>query len=79
MSVIGSSNLSNRSNNLDTELQLYLVSECDSFKQRLHQEQKNLFDKAPSMTKNDLLDREGKQYKITWREKVMSKLFKFIL
>lgn len=79
MSVIGSSNLSNRSIKLDTELQLYLVSECESFKQRLHQEQKHLFDKAPSQSIQDLLDKEGCQYKITWREKVMSKMLKYIL
>ena len=44
MTVIGSSNFSYRSNRRDTECQLYIVSECDEFKKRLHKESQKLYD-----------------------------------
>ena len=44
--VIGSSNYSYRSNRRDTEAQLYMVSECPKFRQKIHEEAEHLFSKA---------------------------------
>ena len=57
MTVIGSSNYSYRSNRRDTEAQLYIVSECDDFKRRMHDECEHLFKHSTKMSietvKND--------------------------
>jgi CDP-diacylglycerol--glycerol-3-phosphate 3-phosphatidyltransferase len=44
--IIGSSNYSFRSNRRDTEAQLYLVSNCDRFKKKLHEEAEHLYGKS---------------------------------
>ena len=50
MTVIGSSNYSYRSNRRDTEFQLYIVSECEEFKKRMHEECEHLFSKSQKMS-----------------------------
>ena len=72
MSIIGSSNFSYRSNRRDTECQLYIVSECDDLKQRLHDESQHLFDNAKKVdlktVQNDGID------KLNWKERMLNKL-----
>ena len=77
MTVIGSSNYSYRSNRRDTELQLYLVSEGDAFKKRMHEECEHLFNQSTKMTidkvKNDGID------KLTFTERLLNRLLKILL
>ena len=77
MTIIGSSNYSYRSNRRDTELQLYLVSEGDDFKRRMHEECQHLFEGSRQMTvatvKNDGVD------KLTLTERVLNFLLKILL
>ena len=72
MSIIGSSNFSYRSNRRDTECQLYIVSECEDLKQRLHDESQHLFDNAKKVdlktVQNDGID------KLNWKERMLNKL-----
>ena len=79
MTVIGSSNFSHRSNRRDTEVQLYIVPECEQFKTRMHDECEHLFSNGHKVGVSDLLDKEGKQYTITWKDKLIRKLFGFAL
>ena len=79
MTVIGSSNFSSRSNRRDTEAMLYIVPECDDFKERLHDERTHLWSKSEEMSINDLLDKNGSEYKITWKDKIINKLFNRLL
>ena len=77
MTVIGSSNLSTRSNRRDTEVQLYLVAECDQFKNRLREEQEHLYSKASPIDIPTL--KKDEQYAVTWKDKLIKKLFNFVL
>ena len=79
MTIIGSSNFSHRSNRRDTEMQLYIVPDCENFKKRMHDECEHLFEKADKKTIEELEDKDNKQYKITWKDKIIRKLFSFAL
>ena len=81
MTVVGSSNFSHRSNRRDTEVQAYLVPALDNleFRQRLHDECDNLFKHGKQMSIEDLKDKKGEQYKLTWKDKIIQKLFSFAL
>ena len=73
MSVIGSSNFSYRSNRRDTECQLYILPECEDLQKRLDAESKFLFSQAKQVdlktVQNDGTD------KITWKERLLNRLF----
>lgn len=77
MTVIGSSNYSYRSNRRDTEAQLYMVSDCPTFRENLHQECQHLYGKATEMSvqtvKDDGVDR------LTRVERVLNKVLKILL
>ena len=79
MTVIGSSNFSSRSNRRDTEAMLYIVPECDKFKRLLHDERNNLWSKSEQMSIESLMDKSDKEYKITWKDKIINKLFNKLL
>ena len=46
MTIVGSSNFSRRSNRRDVEAQLYIVSECEQFKKKMHEECDSLYAKG---------------------------------
>jgi len=77
MTIIGSSNYSRRSNRRDTEAQLYIVSECEEFKKRMHDECESLYSKGTLMSektvKNDGTD------KITTTERILNKVLHMLL
>lgn len=50
MTIIGSSNFSQRSNRRDTECQLYIVSDSVEFRQRMKEESDNLYRHAEEAT-----------------------------
>ena len=50
LSVIGSSNYSNRSMNRDTECQFYIFSECEGLNEKFREETDYLFHMTPQMT-----------------------------
>lgn len=71
--IIGSSNLSKRSNRRDTEVQLYMIAECDEFKARLHSEQEHLFSSAKTVDIPTL--KRDEQYKLSWKDRIIKKIF----
>jgi len=73
MTIIGSSNFSKRSNRRDTEAQLYIVSECDEFKKRMHEECEFLYSKTNKMTIETIKD-DG-QDKLKWSERIFKYIF----
>ena len=73
MSVIGSSNFSYRSNRRDTECQLYVVPECADLRRRLDEESKFLFNQGSKVDLQTVRD-DGTD-KITWKERLLNKLF----
>ena len=77
MTVIGSSNFSHRSNRRDTEVQLYVISECDSFKKRLHDECEELFANSQKVDISTL--KKDSQYEISWKDKMIRKVFGMML
>jgi len=81
MTIIGSSNFSRRSNRLDTEAQLYIAPspQCKEFPMRMKMECDHLFGHAEKMTAESLLDKENKQQRITWKDRLIKKLFGFAL
>jgi CDP-diacylglycerol---glycerol-3-phosphate 3-phosphatidyltransferase len=46
MTIVGSSNFSRRSNRRDVEAQLYIVSKCEQFKKKMHEECESLYAKS---------------------------------
>jgi CDP-diacylglycerol---glycerol-3-phosphate 3-phosphatidyltransferase len=77
MTIVGSSNFSRRSNRRDVEAQLYIVSDCDNFKQRMHDECQSLFSKASEMNIKTLQN-DGTD-KITLTEKVLNRVLHMLL
>ena len=77
MTIVGSSNFSRRSNRRDVEAQLYIVSDCDIFKQRMHDECQSLFSKASEMNIKTLQN-DGTD-KITLTEKVLNRVLHMLL
>lgn len=77
--VIGSSNFSHRSNRRDTEVQLYIVPDVQNveFKERLHLECEHLFEQSELMTKDKL--KKDDQYQISWKDRLIRKVFSFAL
>lgn len=77
MTVIGSSNYSARSNRRDTECQLYIVSDCNEFRQRMKDESDNLFKNSKEVNIEHItkLDED----KLTWKEYLLSKIMKKLL
>ena len=73
MTVIGSSNFTYRGNRRDTEAQLYIVAECDHLKKRLHEEAERMYENSQPVDYKTVLD-DGID-KITWKERVLNKLF----
>ena len=77
MTVIGSSNYSFRSNRRDTEAQLYMVSDCKRFRERLHDEAESLYGSSKEMSvetvKDDGID------KLTKTERILNKVLKILL
>ena len=79
MTIIGSSNFSHRSNRRDTEAMLYIVPECENFKSRLHDECEHLFSKSSKMTSETIKDKNNKEYRVTWKDQIINRLFRYML
>ena len=73
MSVIGSSNFSYRSNRRDTECQLYIVAECEDLQRRLDAESRFLFSHSKEVDLKTVQN-DGND-KITWKERLLNRLF----
>ena len=56
-----------------------MVAECDDFKKRLKEEQEHLYAFSEEASVKSLLDKEDKQYRVTWRDKLIRKVFKYML
>lgn len=65
LTIIGSSNYSQRSYARDNEIQLYIYSKCPKLKEKLHNENERQFKQASKIEINDI--RNDKEVKIKWR------------
>eukprot|EP00347_Sterkiella_histriomuscorum_P003103 403365574 len=77
MTVIGSSNYSARSNRRDTEAQLYIVSDCLSFRKKMKEESDHLFKNSKQVSINHILKED--EDKLNWKEKLLAKLLNKLL
>lgn len=73
MTIIGSSNFSQRSNRRDTECQLYMVSDSLDFRKRLKEESDSLFKQSEEVTMDKITG--DKEDPLGWTDRILSRLF----
>ncbi len=69
LTIIGSSNFSNRSYHKDSEIQFYLYSLCPKMKEKLYHENSKILIDCQKVTEEDL--KSDKDVKINWKHKIL--------
>lgn len=77
LTIIGSSNYSQRSYKRDNEIQFYFYSMCPKFKEKLHNENEKQFKKSHEISLSDL--KNDIEVKLKWRHRILFLLLKSFL
>ena len=77
LSLIGSSNYSQRSYKRDNEIQFFIYSLCPKFKEKLHKENEKMFENSVKIGENEI--KNDKEVIVKFRHKVLFWLMKSFL
>lgn len=77
LTIIGSSNYSQRSYSRDNEVQFYIYTVCPKFKEKLHNENQRQYEKASRVQVSDL--KNSIEVKLKLRHKILFWLLKSFL
>ena len=77
LTIIGSSNYSQRSYKRDNEIQFYIYSVCPKFKERLQKENVKQFQNAQKISLNEI--KSDEEIKLKWRHQIAFTILKSFL